>query len=227
MQHLSDGSLGWGPENLLPNSNSFAASGWTNQASNGGSTPVITGSFADGPDGATNAATRIQFAVNGAATDNISQVNSNVSFVGKCAVAIWLKLNTGTSQAMKLKAGLTYTDITVTNQWQKFTAIDTDPASLNPAGSGIQIGLRSSSSAATLDVLVAYAQIYRYPNASTAYVATTGTAYFGPRFDFDPLTGQPLVISLKCRQRICCCEVSHLIMHHGPKAQERLRLIKR
>jgi hypothetical protein len=187
-----DGTLKWAPENLIPYSNNFTGTGWSTQNGGSGVTPTITAGFAAGPDGVAGAATRIQCSLGSPTSDDISLVNYNAAITGRREVKVWAKLNTGTSGVMLLRIANTTTICNLTTQWQQFTTSD---VTTNLNGNGLQMGLRMGATGpgpTSLDFLVAYAQEHRLPVVSTAYVPTSGSAYFGARFDYDPATLTPL-----------------------------------
>lgn len=106
--------------NILLVPTDFTNANWQKAVGGLGALPVVTGDFAIAPDG-TNTADRVQFAnggVGGGDQSYLVQVvaGSNIAQAG----AIWLRSNTGGDQTIYIRAGDTFSVVTVKPYWQRF-----------------------------------------------------------------------------------------------------------
>jgi len=110
--------------NYLVRSNGFANAAWFKTGAGTGSAPVVTGSYAEAPDG-TITASLVKFRLGGGTTNsdasNLSQAFA-VKVGNPYVHSMWLKTADGTTKVMQLKAGAGVPPgITVTGTWQRFS----------------------------------------------------------------------------------------------------------
>lgn len=141
--------------NLFLYSDQFDNAVWTASGGGGASAPVVTPNAGTAPDG-TNSADRVQFDLNGTTgSGDISQLAQTIAYTGgqPYTETIWLKSYDGSEQKILLvNVNVQSSEITVTDQWQRFEHDITPGSSVNSAA-----GLRlrgTASSVDTADVLV-------------------------------------------------------------------------
>lgn len=191
----SAGKITYAPANLLLQSQTFDNASWAKNLSGSASAPVVTADFGVAPDGTTTA-DRAQFALNGGTTTgDRALVSQSVTLaVGVNYVfSIWLR-SLGASVSMGIGCdNLTgNTPITVTSEWQRFTFSGTASGTGGLAYFQLRGG-QTPTQANTADVLAWGAQLepVTYQTTPGTYNATTASAYYGPRFDYDPVTLAP------------------------------------
>ena len=191
----STGKITYAPANLLLQSQTFDNASWAKNLSGSASAPVVTADFGVAPDGTTTA-DRAQLALNGGTTTgDRALVSQSVTLaVGVNYVfSIWLR-SLGASVSMGIGCdNLTgNTPITVTSEWQRFTFSGTASGTGGLAYFQLRGG-QTPTQANTADVLAWGAQLepVTYQTTPGPYVATTASAYYGPRFDYDPVTLAP------------------------------------
>ena len=187
----STGKITYAPANFFTYSQEFDNAAWLKQAGGTASVPVVTANAGTAPDG-TETADRVQMTLNGGTTvsdaANVSQAAAYPA--GSILQSIWLRSNTGANQTVLLVIGNTQPGgglVTVTPTWQRF-AVTQSVAAAGSSNSGIR--LRGTFTGNTADILVWGAQLepVTYQTTPSTYVATTASAYYGPRFDYDPVT---------------------------------------
>ena len=187
----STGKITYAPANFFTYSQEFDNAAWLKQAGGTASVPVVTANAGTAPDG-TETADRVQMTLNGGTTvsdaANVSQAAAYPA--GSILQSIWLRSNTGANQTVLLVIGNTQPGgglVTVTPTWQRF-AVTQSVAAAGSSNSGIR--LRGTFTGNTADILVWGAQLepVTYQTTPSTYVATTTAAYYGPRFDYDPVT---------------------------------------
>jgi hypothetical protein len=150
----------------------------------------VTPNAAVAPDGSTTAS--LIFFNRGAGTSgsDISYISNNpVTFVGNAIASIWLKTSDGTTKQMQLRCGAPVASvITVTGTWQRFSVLST-----NATIDRLQLLLYGTdpNQTASLHVWASQLELVTYQTTPGPYVATTASAYYGPRFDYDPVTLAP------------------------------------
>lgn len=173
MLYNSTGKLTYAPNNLLTYSNTPSNAAWSKQ------TMTITTGVSD-PLGGTAATTLTA----GGATSFVQQVipalaNRNV------VASVWLRRRTGAGliQFRNVDNG-GVTNIAVTSAWAQYSLAGTANASygmfqLNIVTSGDEVDFYAPSLSAVT---------YETSPRTADQVITTSSAYYGPRFDYDPST---------------------------------------
>ena len=189
------GKITYAPANLLLYSQSLATSPWENGIAGTGVTPTVTDNAGVAPDGTTTA-TRIQLSLGGgnsAADLSRRRQPATVQAVSHI-FSVWIRSTDGTSSYnIHLQDVINATrNITVTGTWTRYDASAVSPGTL----SYLSVGLRGGQAPAnsnTADILVWGAQLepVTYQTVPGTYNATTASAYYGPRFDYDPVTLAP------------------------------------
>jgi hypothetical protein len=193
----STGKITYAPSNVMLRSQEFDdIATWPTVIAGLGVAPVRTANFATAPDG-TQTADRLQFNLGGgtagADQSRIQQGNMPVISGQTYIASIYVKLNTGSSAVISLQhSGAATTSFTVTDQWQRISLSGAVAVTL----ANFFIGLRGGQFPAnsnTIDLLVWGGQLepVTYQTTPGTYNATTASAYYGPRFDYDPITLAP------------------------------------
>jgi hypothetical protein len=186
----STGKITYAPNNILAFSNDFNNAAWAKLGAGTASPPVVTPNAAVAPDGSTTAS--LIFFNRGAGTSgsDISYISNNpVTFVGNAIASIWLKTSDGTTKQMQLRCGAPVASvITVTGTWQRFSVLST-----NATIDRLQLLLYGTdpNQTASLHVWASQLELVTYQTTPGAYAETTASAYYGPRFDYDPVTLAP------------------------------------
>lgn len=185
----STGNLTFAPANLLLRSQEIAVSPWAGDTS-GGTIPTATANAGIAPDG-TNTATRLQIN-RGAGTYSRWQQVTGTLPAGSFVASIWMRTTSGTGVAnVGLRNDATGVNCVVTGTWQRFSVVNS-PAAVNPS---VQILSFTSipGTDVSADILVWGAQLepVTYQTTPGTYNATTASEYYGPRFDYDPVTLAP------------------------------------
>jgi hypothetical protein len=170
MVYDDTGKLTWAPNNLLTDSNNFGSTFWNLDG-------VTRSSGVSDPDGGTSAWTITS-------TASASQLYTGLFDYPESArsvCSIWVRRRTGTSTvALRNGVGTSIT-ITPTGTWQRL--------SVSSATSNSQrFAVLLNAVGDAVDIYCAQAEAVTYQTTPRAYVATTSAAYYGPRFDHDPVT---------------------------------------
>jgi hypothetical protein len=189
----STGRITYAPANLLLRSEEFDNIAWTKTSGGLGVVPVVTANADVAPDGTTTA-DRIQFSVpgntNGSGDFSVAVQIPAGSGPALCG-SVWMRSNTGTNQTVFIRAGDTFLSLTVTPTWQRYSVTQSTASTAFTFNIGIRGSVTPNVTSA--DVLVWGAQLepVTYQTTPGPYVATTASAYYGPRFDYDPATLAP------------------------------------
>lgn len=172
MRYGSDGTLQYGPHNLLLQSQTFDNASWTLF---GATPPVVTPNLVAAPDG-TMTADRISFPVTGSGS-RIQQVLSTSAIN---TVSIYLRGTVGGEQIQVWNgwSSLNQT-VTLTTSWQRFAFTE---SALN-ASTGIYL-----YAAVGTPTIYAWGGQVSEGSIPGEYQATTTAAVYGPRFDYNPAT---------------------------------------
>jgi hypothetical protein len=170
-----DGSLGYGPHNLIVKSQDFTAVAWGKLASGTGVVPVVTPGFSD-PFGGYTAA-RIQFSLGATPSGAVSRIFQAAANLNGLAGSnsVWLRTNDGTTKTLGMTGASDRIPIVVTSEWQRFAL------SSQGAYTQIQFGLYQTGTGTdeTADILAAGPQVNF--GAVQPYYPTDSAQYFGLR----------------------------------------------
>jgi hypothetical protein len=185
----STGKIAYAPANLLLQSQTIATAPWSGDTS-GGSIPTATNDAGIAPDG-TNTATRLQIN-RGAGIYSRWQQTGAAGPTGFYLSSVWMRTTSGTGTAnVGLRNDATGVNCVVTGTWQRFSVINATAINF----SNIQILSFTSipGTDVSADILVwgAQSEPVTYQTTPGPYVATTASPYYGPRFDYDPVTLAP------------------------------------
>ncbi len=172
----STGALTFAPNNLFLWSSDLTNAAWSvkNQV-------TLTSGYTD-PLGGT-AATRVQ------GTGSTWYIAQTPVAYGNSLIGVWIKSNTGSNQKVRLfyNSSTFSSEFSVTTAWQQIYIVAT-------SSSGAA-GIARDASGNTADILVYAATIslvtYETTPRAVDRVITTASAYYGPRFDYDPSTLVP------------------------------------
>jgi hypothetical protein len=177
------GKITYAPANLLTFSEQFENAAWVP------SNISVTANAATAPDGTTTA----DLLTPSSTSAIIYQ--AHIAVATSYIYSVWLRSNTGSNVSLNISANgsgvipnPTSTAITVTTQWQRFAL----PLSC-AVGNSVNAIIGSTTvgtwpSGATIYAWGAQLEPVTYQTTPSTYVATTTAAYYGPRFDYDPVT---------------------------------------
>jgi hypothetical protein len=168
----STGRIVYAPANLLLRSQEFDNAAWTK------SNTTVTPNVSD-PLGGTTADTVTATTANGHILQQV------VLGAGINAIpSIWVRRRTGTGTINMWNATGTTVNVTsqITTSWSR---VFVPPVACS---SGPFLFLQIVTSGDAVDVWGAQLEPVTYQTTPGPYVATTASAYYGPRFDFDPFT---------------------------------------
>lgn len=156
-------ALPWARQNLCTQGRNVGGTGWSTSVGGTGGAPTVTLNYAQGPDGVSGSAARIQASQGaGATTADYSMVVSPAytSVTGTLYVhSVWLKSNTGSNQTVYLAhSGAGAVAVTVTPTWRRYWCpwTATSSGSIQP-----HIGARGTYTAGgtSLDILACFEQV--------------------------------------------------------------------
>lgn len=171
--------------NLLLATESFANAAWSKLSAGTGSAPVCTDNYATAPDGTTTAM-RVQFNSGaGTTASDISYLAQTVSQAGSARLRVFAKTNDGSTKVISMRgpAWVSPQQITVTGDWQEFTATGT-----NSAGAA-QFLLYGTYGNATADILFWHPDLRTAADAAKsipAYQRVGATAADYDTYGFPP-----------------------------------------
>ena len=178
------GKITYAPANLLAYSEQFDNAIWSKQAG-----VSVTGvNVGVAPDGTTTA-DEVTFTAT--TNDSIYQgliLPANTTY----AFSVWVKGLGGQVvqvSAQPNAASPVFTPVTLNGQWQRVTAIATTGATAGTLNAAID--LVSGTTPAVVQLWGAQLEPVTYQTTPSTYVATTASAYYAPRFDYDPVTLAP------------------------------------
>jgi hypothetical protein len=174
MQYDATGALTFAPNNTLIYSNTFTNAAWS----------AGTGTFTSGatdPFGGTSAFTYTAGSNSGQFLQGTSPINGiNTNYIA----SIWVRRRTGsgTVSIFNPSAGAV-SAIAVTSTWTQFYIKGVGAATT-------YVGLRFATSGDAVDVYAATLSAVTYETTPRAgdQVITTSAAYYGPRFEYNPVT---------------------------------------
>ena len=169
------GKIVYAPANLLTYSEQFDNAAWTK------SNTAVAPNVSD-PLGGTTADTVTSTSANGHILQQV------VLGAGINAIpSIWVRRRTGSGTINMWNAAGSTVNVTsqVTTSWSRVSV----PPVLSSAGPFLFLQIVTSGDA--IDVWGAQLEPVTYQTTPSTYVATTASAYYGPRFDYDPVTLAP------------------------------------
>ena len=179
-------------KNLLGYTEDFSNAAWADTISGSGVAPVVTANAGLSPNGL-QTADRIQFSLGGGtSTSDISWRRQSFSTIANTpyAFSFYAKSFNGSTYTLNITnaIGVAVNTVTVTNEWQRFSAIANGVGGFVGFGLGLRGG-QTPTNSNTADVLVWGAQLSDSASLDS-YVpvygaAVTSAAYYGPRRDFD------------------------------------------
>jgi hypothetical protein len=172
----STGKITYAPANLVLWSQDFSNAAWA------ATTATKTSGVLD-PLGGTTASTITATAGNGQILQSVSgSAGTSQAYVS----SIWLRRRTGTGSVFLFNPnGAGITAVSLTTSWAQYSVVGFGAAATNFAG------IRLATSGDEVDVAFAQFEPVTYQTTPGPYVATTASAYYGPRFDYDPVTLAP------------------------------------
>jgi len=172
----STGKITYAPANLVLWSQDFSNAAWA------ATTATKTSGVLD-PLGGTTASTITATAGNGQILQSVSgSAGTSQAYVS----SIWLRRRTGTGAVWLFNPnGAGITAVSLTTSWAQYSVVGFGAAATNFAG------IRLATSGDEVDVAFAQFEAVTYQTTPGTYVATTASAYYGPRFDYDPVTLAP------------------------------------
>ena len=170
------GKITYAPNNQLTYSQDFSNAAWV------ATTATKTTGVSD-PLGGTTACTVTATAGNGQILQSAGgSAGTSTTYI----TSIWLRRRTGTGTVSLFNPnGAGITAVTLTSSWAQYSVVGFGSASLN------YNGVRLATSGDEVDVAFAQLEQVTYQTTPSTYVATTASAYYGPRFDYDPVTLAP------------------------------------
>jgi hypothetical protein len=180
------------PKNLLGYTQEFDNAAWSKLAAGTGVAPVVTANAATAPDGTATADLIVFDRGAGTSGSDISYITfSLVAFTGTAVSSVWLKTSDGSTKQVQLRCGAPAgTPITVTGTWQRFSVTST-----NATIDRFQLLLYGNDPNQIASLHVWGAQLSNSasvdPYVYNPGAAPTSAAYYGPRFDYDPVSRAP------------------------------------
>ena len=185
----STGKITYAPANLLLRSEEFDNAYWEKTTQGTGIAPVVTANAATAPDG-TMTADQVVFASVGTGTGDRSRLSTALLGLasGRYTVSFWVKAASPSQPNLSLfiQSGVNSLVVVPTTEWVRYTYTSTE-TNQRPE-------LRLTGNVGTLGTYYIWgAQLEQVTYQTTAgpYVATTSARYYGPRFDYDPVTLAP------------------------------------
>jgi hypothetical protein len=192
----STGKITYAPANLFTFSQEFDNAAWVKGNVGVGLVPTVTANAGTAPDG-TNTADRAQFSLGGGTTSGDQSIlrqtiATDTSGSTLYAFSLWVRSTDGTSTYNMRMFGAPAASqaVTVTGTWTRIFVVG---GGANTNYSLVLRGGQTPTNSNTADILVWGAQLepVTYQTTPSTYNATTASAYYGPRFDYDPVTLAP------------------------------------
>lgn len=170
----STGRMVWAPSNLAGYSESLGSAGWTASG-----TPTVS-TVADAPSGFSNS-----FEITTTATNHgyfgAAGINRNITTGVPYIFSAWVKSVSGTA-AIIFSAGSSTVTVPTSTSWTRVSGRVVPTNNAASIGAGLGGGT----------MRVAGFQVEpEGADSPKAYNPTTTVAYYGPRFDYDPVSLQP------------------------------------
>ena len=192
----STGRVTYAPANLFTFSQEFDNAAWVKGNVGVGLVPTVTANAGTAPDG-TNTADRAQFSLGGGTTSGDQSIlrqtiATDTSGSTLYAFSLWVRSTDGTSTYNMRMFGAPAASqaVTVTGTWTRIFVVG---GGANTNYSLVLRGGQTPTNSNTADILVWGGQLepVTYQTTPGTYNATTASAYYGPRFDYDPVTLAP------------------------------------
>ena len=164
--------------NLLPYSEDFENSDWSKVKAGTGLLPVVSSNSTISPDGTKNASQIVFDAGTGTTSGDSSQILDAITFTNNTVgtASIYLKgENGGEKLVFRGVAFSTYTIVTLTTEWQRFSTTENSGTNTDAITFGIRqnvSGLGVINSSATVYAWGAQIEVGSYP---TSYIPTIGS----------------------------------------------------
>ena len=162
--------------NLVTYSEQIDNAAWAKTAAGTGVTPVVTANSAISPDGYQNADTIVFNVGAGTTSSDQSYVNQTLSVTSgsNYAFSVYLKGSVGGEQLIIRSASGSYTLLTLSNEWQRFSVTAAAASTGYAAHFGLRQGVAGTlNSTATVYAYGAQVELGAY---ATSYIPTLGAA---------------------------------------------------
>ena len=185
----STGKITYAPSNLVLRSQEFTVSPWVKGAVGTATAPVLTANSAIAPDGTMTATLGVFNRGAGTSSDRSTLTQTVSVTAGTYIQSMWLKAATpddvGKQIAIRSVGGASYLIINLTATWERYTKTEVQLTSAYEI-----VNRQGFTADTTVSLLIWGAQLEQvtYQTTPSTYVATTSAAYYGPRFDYDPVT---------------------------------------
>lgn len=177
-----DGTVQWGPHNLLSESGNLLDAVWTKINGGAGAPPLVTAGFTDPDNG--NTAYRLQLNAGGSTGADYSILRQATAALATHLRSTWVKSNTGLNQIIYLGALASNQAVTATPTWQRLSNLYT------PAASTFDIGCypQAAGTAQSADLLIWHPHLENVTGTNrttpSPYVDTTVLNRLGYSNDF-------------------------------------------
>ena len=175
MQFDANGYLTYAPNNLLTYSNTFSNAAWSNS-----NFTILTG-ISD-PVGGTAATTLTATTTYSYILQHATSPSGVTNFLN----TIWMRRRTGTGNVYFDTPGETDTLLSLTSSWRQFAL----SGNLSGSGGNLYVVIKVQTSGDAIDVYAPTSSAVTYETTTRAadQVITGASAYYGPRFDYNPNT---------------------------------------
>ena len=191
----STGKITYAPANLLLHSELLTNAVWQKTGAGTGTPPVVSGTAVPGhASGVTGYAVTFNVGAGTTSGDTSRLFQDGIPGAGNLinrVAAVWMRVQTGTATIVFDIPGTPSSPVfaALTTTWQRFTV-----SGLASVGvSGVSFLARGDLTNQSFTVEISAPQIEQvtYQTTPGTYNATTSAAYYGPRFDYDPVTLAP------------------------------------
>ena len=190
----STGKITYAPANLITYSEQLDNAAWVKSTAGAATAPTVTANNATAPNGTTTADT-VAFSVSGTTSSDQSIIEGAYTTIFNAtayAYSVWVKAATVGDVGKTIRvyvqgfsSGTFLQSVVLTDAWQRVTGTATSGATSGTIGLRAQGNLSQNVS---VQVWGAQLEPVTYQTTPGTYNATTSAAYYGPRFDYDPVT---------------------------------------
>ena len=182
----STGRLTYAPNNLILRSEEFNDAAWTK-----GANASVAANQAIAPNG-TLTADRITFSADVASADIFQSITSVAGTTYTASVYVWADAGEATTVTIQLQNGsgvaiASIANVPISTSFSRLTLT----ATATDATVRLRVTRGTGMGAKSLYLWGAQLEAVTYQTTPSTYVATTASAYYGPRFDYDPVTLAP------------------------------------